>query len=166
MTATTGLRVGVADLLRRPGARRPVRLDAAVGGLTNGVARVDAPLYLDLLLERVPDGVVARGSVEGVLEASCSRCLRPVSRRLSVHLDELFEPEPLEGETYPITAQGIDLDQAVRDNLVLELPAAPLCHPGCRGLCPWCGSDRNERDCDCETEPPDSRWAALGSLDL
>ncbi|HWS47003.1 MAG TPA: DUF177 domain-containing protein, partial [Acidimicrobiia bacterium] len=84
----------------------------------------------------------------------------------TVHVDELFEPAPLEGETYALDDDVVDLEPLVRDALVLELPAVPLCRDDCRGLCPSCGIDRNAATCDCAADDIDPRWAPLRSLDL
>jgi uncharacterized protein len=54
----------------------------------------------------------------------------------------------------------------VRDALLLDLPAKPLCRDDCAGLCATCGIDRNHGSCDCHTEELDPRWAALRSLEL
>jgi uncharacterized protein len=83
-----------------------------------------------------------------------------------VHVDELFEEEPIEGETYRLDHDVLDLEPMVRDALALELPPAPVCQEACQGLCPTCGIDRNHATCDCGAEEPDPRWAALRSLDL
>ena len=90
----------------------------------------------------------------------------PARGQLAVGIDELFEPHPLDGETYLLDHDCIDLDQVVRDAVVLELPPAPLCRDDCRGLCPICGADRNDTDCDCVEDDDDPRWAALRSLEL
>ena len=168
MSASTGLRLVVADLLRRPGSRRAVEISEPVEGLVAGPVAVPAgePVRLDLGIERVHDGLVVRGTAGTRWEAPCARCLRPISGQVEVHVDELFEPEPLEGETYPLEHDAIDLEQMVRDALLLELPTLPLCRPDCAGLCPACGADRNEGDCGCEPDDSDPRWAALRSLQL
>lgn len=168
MPASTGLRLLVADLLRRPGARRAVTLAEPVADLANGTVAVPSgePVHVDVTLEHVGEAIVVRGSLRARWESVCSRCLRPVSGEVEVHVDELFEPRPLEGETYPLDDDTLDLEQPVRDALVLELPGAPLCRPDCAGLCPVCGTDRNESRCDCQTDDVDPRWAALRSLQL
>ena len=83
-----------------------------------------------------------------------------------MHVDELFEPHPLEGETYQLDDDVIDLEPLVRDALLLELPLAPLCAPDCAGLCPTCGVNHNLTRCECVTTEIDPRWAALRSLEL
>ena len=76
-----------------------------------------------------------RGTLTAAWTAACSRCLEPVAGEISVHVDELFETLPLEGETYQLDEDVIDLEPMVRDALLLELPLAPLCSADCAGLC-------------------------------
>jgi uncharacterized protein len=168
MSVSTGLRIIVADLLRRPGAQRDVHLDVPLDDLASGAVFVppDAPVHVDAKLERIPEGIVVRGEVDVQWASECSRCLRPIDGTLAVGVDELFEPHPIDGETYLLDHDAIDLDQVVRDAVVLELPPAPLCRPDCLGLCPVCGADRNDADCGCVEVEDDPRWAALRSLEL
>jgi DUF177 domain-containing protein len=162
------LRIPVADLLRRPGAAREVHVAATLGDLRTTGAQIsaDQPVEIDATLERISEGIVVRGTIHAHWDAVCSRCLTPVAGEATVHVDELFEPHPLEGETYRLNDDTVDLEPLVRDALVFELPAAPLCNPDCAGLCPTCGADRNTTTCDCRTDDLDPRWAALRSLDL
>lgn len=168
MTAPSAFRIPASDLLRRLGAQRTVALRAPVPALGAGAAAVadGTEVALDIVLERVPEGIVARGTIRAPWRADCSRCLAPAAGDVVVHVDELFEREPVVGETYLLEPDAVDLEPLVRDAVVLELPPAPLCRPGCAGLCPICGIDRNERDCDCTVELSDPRWAALRSLEL
>ena len=52
----------------------------------------------------------------------------------------------------------------MRDALLLDLPAAPLCRDDCAGLCPSCGIDLNQFTCSCDMSIPDPRWDALREL--
>jgi uncharacterized protein len=161
----TGLRLDVADLLTHPSARREERLTVPVPGMTNSAARVpdDEPVVLELVLERVRDGIVVRGTIVTRWRAECSVCLGDASRPVSMGVSELFEPDPLEGDTYPIEEHEIDLEQLVRDTVVLELPLAPTCAPDGTGPC----VHAPEREAESSpAEPPDPRWAALSELDL
>jgi uncharacterized protein len=169
MSTTSAFRIPVADLLRRPGASRAVRFAAPLADVRGPGSEVpaDRPIEVDLTFERVSEGLVVRGTIETQWDASCSRCLTPVGGDLEVSVGELFEREPLEGETYPLSDDDVvDLEPLVRDALLLELPSVPLCRPDCGGLCPKCGIDRNISECECADAEPDPRWAALRSLDL
>jgi uncharacterized protein len=83
----------------------------------------------------------------------------------SVSVDERFVHDRLTGdeETYLIEDDFIDLAPLAHDAIFLDLPLAPLCREDCKGLCPFCGIDRNEASCDCQA-PIDSRWATLDGL--
>ncbi|MFZ4584859.1 MAG: YceD family protein [Acidimicrobiia bacterium] len=162
----TVLRSNVADLLHHPGARRPWRLAAPVEGLRAGTAVVadDAPVDVDVVLERVPEGIIVRGTFAGHWSAECSRCLAPANGVLQVGVQELYEHDAVDGETYPLDGDELDLEPLLRDAVLLELPSAPLCRPDCAGLCPVCGVDRNRATCSCDTSVRDSRWDALENL--
>jgi DUF177 domain-containing protein len=163
MTADiTALRIDVADLLSQPAARRPVHLEVPVEGLAGSAARVadDEPIVLDLMLERVPEGIVVRGTVRTRWRAACSVCLTEIDRELVLAVRELFEAEPVEGDTYPLAGHQLDLEQLVRDAVLLELPLAPTCESVGRGPC------SSEADADREPPPPDPRWSVLSELDL
>jgi len=162
----SALRVNVADLLHHPGARRPVHLDGPLPGLEVGGARVPGhdPVEVDLVLESVHDGILAMGQVRGHWVAECSRCLTDVDMGFELELRELFERAPIDEETYPLHGEEIDLEPAVRDAVLVELPIAPVCDDACLGLCPECGADRNEIDCGHAAAPPDPRWEGLTLL--
>lgn len=159
-------RTNVADLLHHPGARRAFVVDGPLEGLTVGAARLDGDVHCDFALEHVPDGVVVRGAASGNWSSECSRCLAPVSTPFRVAVAELFEANPIEGETYPLVDERIDVELPLRDAIAGELQPAPLCREDCAGLCPVCGIDRNTATCECETTVVDNRWDALNELHL
>ena len=55
----------------------------------------------------------------------------------------------------------IELRETLHEQVMLALPAHPLCCPECKGLCPHCGADLNVTPCDCKTESFNSKFAAL-----
>jgi len=167
-STSTTLRIPLAAALRHPGNARSVLAAVELDGLCGVAAQIPpgTPVGIDVHLARVPEGIVVRGSLSATWTAGCSRCLDPVAGEISVHVDELFEPTPLEGETYQLDEDVIDLEPMVRDALLLELPLAPLCDPDCAGLCATCGANRNLTRCACVTTDIDPRWAALRSLEL
>lgn len=161
---------------------RTVDLDAVIP--------VDAELWTDAqlpLIEPVTvqlkatlghgDQVLVRGTIRTRLEGECRRCLGRVELPVLLQPTLVFMPrggelqeedEELEEDDglrlYDEHAMAIDLDEVVREELILNVPAWPLCRPDCRGLCPQCGLDLNETSCTCTREETDSRWAALRAL--
>ena len=158
--------VTVADLLHRPGARRHERITGTLEPMRVVDTKVatNAPVTVDATLEWVSEGILATGTVEAPWTAECRRCLTDVHGTVETKFQELFEPQPREGESYLLHGDRIDLAPLAREALLLGLPLAPLCLEACRGLCPTCGADLNTSPCDCPPADRDPRWAALEGL--
>jgi uncharacterized protein len=119
---------------------------------------------VDAVLEAVSDGVLATGSAEIDWTAPCRRCLNAVHGRTRAEFQELYTPTAVEGETYPLVHEHVDLELVAREAILLDLPLAPLCKEECRGLCSQCGADLNDGPCSCAPTVRDPRWAALDVL--
>lgn len=152
------------------GGLSPERLGPQVDSLIE-------PPRAELHLTRSDAMVLAKGGYRARLGLLCSRCLGPVSADIEGELDLVFEPMPDAGgdelqlgrddmDVIFYRGEEIDLGEAVRDELALALPMAPLCSPDCAGLCPVCGRPRAEGECGCEKKASDPRWAKLAELDI
>lgn len=112
-----------------------------------GVELVSVPegaeLELDIQLERVTEGVLVTGTARAPLVGECARCLDLFASATEVRFTELFTHEASDeddaAEGYLMDGDLLDLEPALRDALVLELPLAPLCAEDCPGLCSECG---------------------------
>jgi hypothetical protein len=68
-------------------------------------------------------------------------------------------------DEYAVIEDGrLDLDELVREELLLSFPMRTLCSPDCEGLCPKCGRPRRLGDCGCQTREIDPRLAVLRTL--
>lgn len=134
--------------------------------------QLQEPLRVDLRAQAVGDGVLVRGRMQTRLGLECRRCLAPVAVAVDDEVTLLYEPlaedeeEDLEGEIYPLPARGDELDvgPALREELILRVPAFVVCSESCRGLCPSCGANLNETTCECVPEEEPSPWSALKNL--
>jgi uncharacterized protein len=155
--------VGVTELRKRSGSRRTVTTDVELPGLAISSAAVPpgGEVHVELELESVPESVVATGTVEAPWQGECRRCLRTVTGTLRADVREVFELHPVEGETYPLVDDHVDLEPVVRDAVMLSLPLAPLCDDDCRGPDPDEFPIAGEGS---EAKEPDPRWSALGDL--
>ncbi len=165
--------IGIADLRRAPGTRRRVERSVVLDGLgiTTASVPTGAEIGLDLELETMLPGLVATGSITVPWVGECRRCLAPVRAETIVEIKEIFDPHPVEGETYPLGEDLVDLEPMVRDAVLLALPLAPLCGPDCLGPAPelfptgTAVGDDDDDGIDDGVEPPaDPRWAALDEL--
>ena len=123
--------------------------------------------------KRSGNEVELSGELTASIEAPCGRCLKPV--RLPIHAEfaERFVPavswraEEQHEEDLNLAVfdgEAIDLDDVVREEILLALPGHILCSEDCKGLCSVCGIDRNVGSCQCESKVIDSRWNKLKEL--
>ena len=56
---------------------------------------------------------------------------------------------------------GVELNDVLREYVLLALPMQRVCSEDCKGICPVCGQNRNQKECACQAEAVDDRWAAL-----
>jgi uncharacterized protein len=120
--------------------------------------------------------VFVNGHVETRAQVECDRCLQSVET--PVNSD--FELEYITGSEYESSGtaalteaelsvsvfdgKAIDVDEIVKEQVLLAVPTRMLCREDCKGICPECGADRNTGDCNCTTDDTDPRWAALKDL--
>ncbi len=156
----------MADLLRHPASRAEVHTQVPSEGFTvlDSSVAAGAPITVDVDLESLSDGIVVTGRVSAPWQGACRRCLGTASGTLDVPVQELYQSRPESDEAFPINGDLLDLEPLVREAVLLELPLAPLCRPDCAGLCPECGTDRNESDCGHRPVTGDPRWGALDEL--
>lgn len=111
------------------------------------------------------EGVFVEGTLMTQTEVACSRCLKPFKYPVAFGFSEYYskQPEPDEG-IYQYTAEVVELDTMLEDNIILSLPMRFLCREDCKGLCGVCGKDLNEGECGCDRSIKDSRFSALSGF--
>lgn len=167
------------DLVRLERERGPVRIQERVPPdaelFEDTDVQLGSPLEVDLKVTQLGGGeIVVQGTFSGTLARECRRCLDPLEVRLDGEVDLLWVPrsagreedgsDDTEVRPFDGTARTLDLGPALREEVVLATPVYVECDPECRGLCPICGADRNEEDCECTRQEPDPRWDALRAL--
>ncbi len=114
--------------------------------------------------------VIVRGIARAVIQSPCARCLRPTQTEVEAELEEAFirdtgEPQALDEDQYMYSGHVLELDEAVRTALLLEMPSRILCKEDCRGLCDQCGADLNTNECSCQKDLTHRNpFSALASL--
>jgi len=135
-----------------------------------------APTTVTGKVRRPRNEVFVNGQIDTRVQVECDRCLQPVE--LPVNAD--FELEYISDSDYksggPVElteaemsvsvfdGEAIDVDEIVKEQILLAVPTRMLCREDCKGICPECGIDRNTGECSCTTNDIDPRWAALKGL--
>lgn len=115
--------------------------------------------------ERAGEEVRIAGNVAGAMEQTCSRCLEPARCEIQKSFDlffrqrdeELFDEDEVElteedTRTAFFTGTQLAIGDVLREQVVLALPMKALCKVDCKGLCPVCGTNRNQNTCSCSGE--------------
>ena len=165
---STPFLVQVAALRKSAGTTRHEQRQGVIDDLaTLGVHVPEGrPVDADLILTSYAGGITAEGTVMAPWVGECRRCGGPAAGTVVAEVKERYAPAggtDRDEEAYPLRGDELDLEPLVRDAVLLELPLAPLCRPGCLGLCPQCGTNWNEAPCTCRPAG-DPRWAALDAL--
>ncbi|TFU24113.1 DUF177 domain-containing protein [Rothia nasimurium] len=168
------LKISVRDLAHSPGAMET--LDEVLPAPSDfGNALIEAEegsnIDLNVRLESVSDGILVTGTATVTVSGECSLCLDPVNFDVTADVQELFVfekapeggPEDEVDEQYAVENDEIDLEPALRDAVILQLPFQPVCSDSCQGLCSECGA-RLEDDPEHHHEVIDPRWNALSAL--
>ena len=135
--------LNVADLVGRDASPRSEVVEASVDwGIE--LSRIDSeiPIVADLILHPVSDGIAATGRVDFVTEDSCFRCLTVTRTERSAPVGALFDRTD-DDESYPLEGHEIDVEQMLRDEMLLSLPLSPACEEDCQGVVSSAENDLN-----------------------
>lgn len=141
-----------------------------------GILKKD--VFVQGSLSKLGREVFLKGSISTEMEMICSRCLEPLNYKIRSKVSSHYVPEQGTGvqeldvelhdsdiEIEYYSDDRIDLTQAVYDQIMLSLPLARLCRADCQGICPQCGVNRNNKNCQCSDEDSvDPRLAVLKTL--
>lgn len=115
-------------------------------------------LQVELQLFRQGDEVLVRGRIFGDVKVPCGMCLSPAKVEVEAPVELLFAPP---GQTPELDADDplsemdvlhhdnsvVNVDEPLRDLVIVSLPMAPRCSETCKGLCVECGHNLNEGPC-------------------
>jgi uncharacterized protein len=169
-------RFDVAQLLSSPpGTTAEYQIEENGNTIADGIA-LTTPLVGTVKLVRTTDGVLVLGHLRTWADLTCDRCLDTFAAKIDLHVEEEYHPadssatdtihrQPDENkETLIDESYTMDLQEVVRQHLLLAVPIRPVCRPDCPGLCPYCGRNLNHEACECSESRLDPRMAPLGDL--
>ena len=137
------------------------------------------PLKAEGVAEMLPNTageVRVSGRIQTEFESECDRCLGRATFPIDATFDLYYRSagqQPTEEETAIDEGEaemgffempGLVLEDILREQVLFQFPMQRLCSPDCKGICPICGGNRNETDCECESHPGDDRWGALKEI--
>ncbi|MBU4484413.1 DUF177 domain-containing protein [bacterium] len=150
-----------ADLQKDPWLKGAI--SEALGGRCDESAKVE----LNIHISRVDSNVTLRGKLHFETNLTCDRCLEECTWSAEIPIDHTLAPlyenrrqkeiqlredvelvkEDLGFEFYE--GDSFELSDIVRESFALAQPLKYLCKDACKGLCPKCGANLNEKTCSC-----------------
>jgi uncharacterized protein len=130
------------------------------------------------LLAHTDGEVRIQGRLAVEMTSQCDRCLGRARFPLDVGFDLFYRPMKFiakdeeveidegEAEIGFYEGGGLELEDLLREQVLLALPMQRVCSEDCKGICPVCGRNRNETECDCHLETGNNRWRALRNLEI
>lgn len=132
----------------------------------------EAPLAFNAQITNVGGALLVSGSVAGVLNGTCSRCLEDMQVRVEGELEGYFviegegeAPSDMDEDEFDMLPEDkkIDLAPILQAAVIVELPLQPLCSEECKGMCAQCGANLNEGPCSCEKSSDEEDEFALAN---
>lgn len=157
----------VAQLFGKSGLTVPVMLTERMRDALDYPDVVDflQPVRIEGTLKNDGEIFVLSAKVHTQVAIQCDRCLTPVRKKIAFDLEERFSHTGKENEeTETFSGDQIDLADFVKRDLIAALPMKVVCGDECKGLCPICGKDLNQGDCQCDTSHIDPRFESLRAL--
>ena len=166
--------INLTELFTREGKTNDyaVELDCREFQIPQGICPVSDSKPVTFYIENVGDRtLVLSGEAEFTLMIPCDRCLEPVEvpfqlsieRTLDMNLTDEERIANLDEQPY-LQGYNLDVDQLVRDELLLNLPMKVLCDEDCKGICNRCGANLNYGTCGCDTRSLDPRMSVIQDI--
>ncbi|MDQ2087729.1 DUF177 domain-containing protein [Herbivorax sp. ANBcel31] len=158
------MKFDVSSILKLDGAQLPIEINQVIEGLDTISDEVsfELPVSFKGTILNIGGVLNLKGEFNATYKTVCSRCLKGIEAEMSIDVrEDFFEEGKSEEEAYTYTGKYVELEKVFRDNIVLNLPTKQVCSKQCKGLCPDCGTNLNEKTCDCKDDEIDSRLEVL-----
>lgn len=131
---------------------------SAIGLTKDDILQFIAPLDVSANVRKIENEVLVQTSIRGRYASLCGRCLEKIERDwsgdFSFHI-------PIDRDT-----EFIELDEDIRQEVILNVPARVLCREDCRGICLHCGADLNHEECRCSISHKDTKSQGHNAGDM
>ncbi len=109
-------------------------------------------------------------SVTLTFRTYCDRCLTELPTTLELHSERIVVSPDTDAEIEDVDdlsfMEGyyLNVETFVCNEIFGNWPDKILCKDDCKGLCPVCGQNLNEKECGCDTFVPDPRMAGIQDI--
>jgi uncharacterized protein len=147
------LKIDRSETLSFPPARFDASLDARQARRVGKADEEDrlnltSPVHVKLKLTNTGRTVLVSGTLKTTVRMTCCRCLKDFDLPVSIKIEEEYSKRPpvprvgKAGEEIELKEKDfvfeigedniIDLDEAIRQNIIVDLPIKPVCNKACK----------------------------------
>lgn len=150
------MRINTSEILKSPG--KPVNFDfkylpdaISIGGIQLGF---EEDINISGTCMYTGGSFYLEGRISGGYKTLCDRCASEIKSEIDIDFYEEFSSRQDDGnpDRYVFNGNEMDITEMVEDNICLNVPMRHLCSVDCRGLCPVCGCNLNEKQCQCRLQ--------------
>ncbi len=147
------MKINVSAALKRPGISVEFDCSKTIESIIVAGEKFEfiSPLKVIGTMMHTGEDFIVKGQVKAKYKALCNRCSAVVINDLQFGFMEEFSKQ--EDEDYPdryvYANNDIDLEVMLINNISLMIPMKHVCTEDCKGLCPVCGGNLNDKDCNC-----------------
>lgn len=170
------LELDISKIRSVRGSRECYHLETAAFDFMSNDWQLAQSLVVDAEISHAGQFLELKGQIHTAVQGNCARCLELVvvpvncnfAERLlyakDVSLFSHLAVGEVEEEYFIYDKDTLDITDILRENILAVLPQKILCRDDCRGLCPKCGKNLNQGQCDCDLHEVDPRLAVLAKL--
>jgi len=161
------MKISVGDLLKDIFKQKEINLSETIKDfeIAGDEIKLISPVTLKGIIANESGILKLDGILRLELELKCNRCLKEFKTEISLKINECFSnAESIPEDSYKFSGNDIDLTEMLTDVIITNMPMKILCKEDCKGLCNYCGSNLNHKECSCKNEAYDPRLEKLRQL--
>ena len=162
------MKINIASVLRNDGASKAFSGEVELGTFDymGSTLSFEKPLLIEGEVTNIGGAIEISATITGEYKTDCSRCGKSVCEKLTAELFESIDSDfaEIDEECVSISGNVIDISGSIEASIFGSIPMQFLCKDDCKGLCPVCGIDLNNNECNCEVEVYDPRFAIFRNL--
>lgn len=157
---TSPLKISIGKIWNSgEGTTHPLEIDLPVDFNDEGIIPV-SNLRAEIMLIKLKHEISAIiKEAEITVELKCNKCLKKFKKTINIeNAEREFMADNKQKTSDPnelfyidFSDMSIDLTDMFRQEIFLHFPLISVCSKSCKGICPVCGVNRNEKKCTCKT---------------
>lgn len=159
--------IDVSKVLKEVGSR--IDVDCTVNpdkiDFLGGIYEFVAPITVKGSIKNNGGSLAFAAECASTFNTQCARCGKDTEAVLTFIIDENLMQndgeDHFDEDVILFDGYTVEIDDIVISNFLMNENGKHLCSENCKGLCPKCGCNLNERQCDCSNDNIDPRWTGL-----